>query len=68
MAADIDREVSSILKQCYDVAIETLNKHLGKLHGLAALLIEKETVGRAEFLAFVNDETPALAEAVPSLG
>ena len=68
VAANIDREVSSILKECYDVAIETLKKHIAKLHGLAALLIEKETVGREEFLAFVDGEAPALLEAEPSLG
>ncbi|NLC32725.1 MAG: ATP-dependent zinc metalloprotease FtsH [Clostridiales bacterium] len=68
VAADIDSEVSLILKNSYDVALEVLNKHLDQLHGLAALLIEKETVGREEFLDFINEGTPALTEAAPSLG
>lgn len=61
VAAEIDREVASILKKCYEVAMDTLKTHLDKLHGLARLLMEKETLNREDFLTFMNADTPALA-------
>ena len=63
VAAEIDREVASILKQCYEVTMETLTTHMDKLHGLAQLLVEKETVTREDFLTFINAETaPVITE------
>ncbi len=53
-AERVDKEVSSVLSKCYDVAMDTLKANLDKLHGLARLLIEKETVNREEFLQFMN--------------
>ena len=58
VAAEIDREVHSILAQCYDVAMDTLKTHIDKLHGLARLLIEKETVSREDFLRFMDTTLP----------
>lgn len=66
VAAEIDREVASILKQCYEVAVDTLKTHMDKLHGLADLLVEKETVTREEFLAFMNQDAEASAEPEPA--
>ena len=62
-AKKIDHEVSTLLKQCYQVAMDTLTKHIDKLHGLANLLIEKETVTREEFLSFMDDQVPDLIPA-----
>ncbi len=62
-AKKIDHEVSTLLKQCYQVAMDTLTKHIDKLHGLANLLIEKETVTREEFLSFMDDQVPNLIPA-----
>lgn len=50
----VDTEVSAIMKSCYQVAMDTLQTHVDKLHGLAALLIEKETINREEFLRFMD--------------
>lgn len=63
-ATRIDHEVSDLLAQCYQVAVDTLNNNIDKLHGLAKLLMEKETLNREDFLAFINadNETPALSE------
>ena len=55
VAAAIDREVGSLLKGCYELAMNTLKEHEEKLNGLAQLLIERETVSREEFLAFIED-------------
>lgn len=53
-ASRIDNEVSRILKERYDVAYSILSEHIDDLHSLARLLIEKETIGREEFEAFMN--------------
>jgi cell division protease FtsH len=64
VAAKIDREVSATLDQCYEVALNTLREHMGKLHTLAAALIEKETIGREDFLALMEQED----EPIPAMG
>ena len=54
VAAAIDREVGTLLKSCYDMAMDTLKEHQDKLEGLSQLLIERETLSREEFLAFIE--------------
>jgi len=56
-AAIIDGEVRAILNNAYEKACEILKQHLPQLNGLAQLLIEKETVTREDFIAFMN-QTP----------
>jgi ATP-dependent Zn protease len=34
--------------------MDTLKEHIDELHGLANLLIEKETINREEFVAFID--------------
>lgn len=63
VARKIDHEVSSLLDKCYQVAMKTLKEHIDKLHGLAQLLIEKETVNREEFVAFMDQQVPDLIPA-----
>ena len=59
-ATRVDKEVSDIMGRCYQVTMETLKANIDKLHGLARLLMEKETLGREEFVSFMSDATPAL--------
>jgi len=54
VAAAIDREVRELLQSCYQVATDTLSAHRDKLEGLAQLLIERETINREEFEAFIE--------------
>ena len=54
VAAAIDREVSEMLKSCYEMAMSTLTEHQEKLEGLARILIERETLSRDEFVAFME--------------
>ena len=61
-AALIDSEVRAILTHCYQESIGILQEHIDQLKGLAELLIEKETVTRADFLAFI-EPAPAAEEA-----
>ena len=53
-AAAVDREVSDLLRSCYELAMNTLKEHQDKLVGLAQLLIEKETLSREDFVAFID--------------
>ena len=69
LADEIDREVAATLNKCYEVTMDTLKDHTDKLHGLAKLLMEKETIMRDEFLAFMDSEREAyVAKPAPSLG
>ena len=54
VAAAIDREVADMLRSCYALAMDTLKEHRDMLEGLSQLLIERETLSREEFLAFVE--------------
>ena len=54
LAAKVDAEVSELLKSCYQTAMDTLTQHQDKLNGLAELLIERETLSREEFVAFME--------------
>jgi cell division protease FtsH len=52
VAFEIDQEVSRLLDEAHDVALEILTEHRGRLDELAALLLEKETLDREEVESF----------------
>ena len=52
VAFEIDQEVSRLLDEAHDVALEILSQHREQLDELAALLLEKETLDRDEVEAF----------------
>lgn len=51
VSAEIDREVKSIIDDCYVKAREIIMKHEEVLHKCAKLLMEKEKINREEFEA-----------------
>ena len=51
---DIDTEVHKLLQEAYDRAEKILSEHIDQLHGLAKILIDKEKIDRAEFIAFME--------------
>ncbi len=55
VASTIDREVKRIIEECYNKAKELIGAHEDVLHKCAALLLEKEKIGRAEFEALFGD-------------
>ncbi|MDB4939782.1 MAG: ATP-dependent metalloprotease FtsH, cell division protease FtsH [Candidatus Doudnabacteria bacterium] len=59
VAAKIDREVSRIMKEGYDRAVEVLNKHRDKLNLIAGKLITQETLEEEEYTDLVRDVIPA---------
>ncbi len=70
VAAEIDREVKRILEECYAKAREIIREHEDVLHQSAALLLEKEKIGRKEFeelfgdRVFPKDESLLIGEGV----
>ena len=52
VAFEIDQEVSRLIDEAHDVALEILTQHRTKLDELAALLLEKETLDRDEVEVF----------------
>ena len=64
VAAQIDKEVLSIIEECHSRAKELIGKYRSVLDACAQQLIEKEKLTRAEFEAlFEQEATPSPAEA-----
>ena len=51
VSAEIDREVKSIVDECYVKAKSIISEHMDVLHSCASLLLEKEKITRGEFEA-----------------
>ena len=49
VSGEIDREVKSIIDECYAKAKAIILENEGVLHRCAQLLLEKEKIGREEF-------------------
>ena len=54
ISGEIDKEVKSIIDECYRKAKEIILEHTDVLHKCADLLLEKEKIGRDEFEALVE--------------
>ena len=53
-AAFIDKEVNGIIASAHQKAIDILSRNKEKLHKLAELLLEKETISGDEFMTFMQ--------------
>ena len=62
VASEIDREVKSIIDDCYKKAKDIILSHKEILHKCAELLIEKERITREEFEALFGGVTPEEGE------
>ena len=58
VSAEIDREVKSIIDDCYAKAKQIITEHMDVLHSCAKLLLEKEKITREEFEALFATQTP----------
>ncbi|RKI91943.1 ATP-dependent zinc metalloprotease FtsH [Parablautia intestinalis] len=60
VSGEIDKEVKSIIDDCYGKAKAIILEHVQVLHDCAELLLRKEKIGRDEFEALFNrrDTTP----------
>ncbi|MDR2403121.1 MAG: ATP-dependent zinc metalloprotease FtsH [Spirochaetaceae bacterium] len=57
--ADVDREVSRILGECYAKALELLRVNREKLREIAECLLEKETISGVRFMEILQDRKTA---------
>jgi cell division protease FtsH len=55
VANTIDREVRGIVDECHDRARQLLTEHRDTVEKIVALLLQKETLERAEFRAVMTD-------------
>ena len=54
----VDEEVIKLVKEAYKKAMEILAQNEGKLHEIAAYLLEKETITGDEFMQILNAQDP----------
>jgi cell division protease FtsH len=57
VAKAIDEEVRSIIENCYQQARQVLETHRELMDRMSAVLLERETLGREDFLAIIRGET-----------
>jgi len=63
-AARIDVEVKQIIAQCYERAMQILTDNKEKLHELAKILLDKETITGIEFMAVLApNQLPPITDA-----
>jgi cell division protease FtsH len=72
VAREIDEEIRRVIEEAHDRAHAVLKQHLEELHRLSAILIERETIDKDQFMRLLEgateeevfaDETPAAPEA-----
>jgi cell division protease FtsH len=72
VAREIDEEIRRVIEEAHDRAHAVLKQHLEELHRLSAILIERETIDKDQFLRLLEgaaedevfaDESPAPPEA-----
>ena len=54
ISGQIDKEVKTIIDDCYSKAKSLILQHEKVLHGCAQLLLQKEKIGREEFEALFS--------------
>ena len=62
ISGKIDTEVKDIVDDCYRKAKEIILEHMDVLNKCAALLLEKEKIGREEFEALFDDKEKPVSE------
>jgi cell division protease FtsH len=55
--AELDQEVSRIIKECYEKALAILKENHGKLKEIAEFLFNKETITGDEFMQLINGDS-----------
>ena len=53
-AAEVDKEVTAIIRKAHEKAVGILKENMDKLHELARYLLEKETITGEEFMSILN--------------
>jgi cell division protease FtsH len=64
-AIEIDREVRSIVENCYEQTKAILTEHLDILHAIAQELLEKETLQKKDIDRIIESIKPGLISTTP---
>jgi cell division protease FtsH len=56
IAKEIDDEIRRVIEEAHDKATTVLREHMGDLHKLSAILIERETIDKSEFERLLQGE------------
>jgi cell division protease FtsH len=54
VAREIDEEIRRVIEEAHDRALAVLKKHMEELHRLSAILIERETIDKDQFLRLLE--------------
>jgi cell division protease FtsH len=57
LAREIDDEIRRVIEQAHDNARTVLQQHMDELHRLSAILIERETIDKDQFLRLLAGES-----------
>jgi cell division protease FtsH len=72
VAREIDEEIRRVIEDAHERALAVLREHMDELHRLSAILIERETIDKDQFLLLLEgatqeevfpDEAPSTTEA-----
>jgi cell division protease FtsH len=56
IAKEIDDEIRRVIEEAHDKATTVLRDHMGELHQLSAVLIERETIDKSQFERLLQGE------------
>jgi cell division protease FtsH len=57
IAKEIDDEIRRVIEEAHDKATNVLREHMGELHKLSAILIERETIDKSQFERLLQGES-----------
>jgi cell division protease FtsH len=58
IAREIDDEIRRVIEEAHERARKVLQEHMGELHQISALLIERETIDKDQFERLLAGESP----------
>jgi cell division protease FtsH len=58
IAREIDDEIRRVIEEAHERALSVLREHMEDLHGISALLIERETIDKDQFERLLAGESP----------
>ncbi len=61
-AALMDKEIKTILDQCYAAAVKVIEENLDDMHKVVEYLLQKETITGGEMVAILEGRDPATVE------
>jgi len=69
IAKEIDDEIRRVIEEAHDKATTVLREHMGELHQLSAILIERETIDKSQFERLLQGESEesVFAEDTPAV-